>query len=124
MHKGVRSAGVIVLWLITIVEAVGIGAPGTAKFRLDVWPRLFVGWGYPVWFTYVIGVVEVAGALAILVPRLATWAALVLGTVMLGAVVTLILHPGTMGWGTPVVHIVLLAIIAVARWRGRLGSGS
>ena len=46
--------------------------------------------------------------------------------VMIGALVTLLTHPGgKMGWGgTPMVYIVLLTIVGVMRWRERAGGGS
>ena len=114
------------LWLVTVLEAFGIGAPGVAKFFGTRWPQLFVGWGYPAWFSYVIGVAEVVGAGCMLVPRLASWAAMLLGVIMIGAAATLLSHPGSMGWGTPAVHVVLLSAIAAARWKRRYfarGSG-
>jgi hypothetical protein len=42
---------------------------------------------------------------------------MMLGGIMIGAALTLITHPGPMGWATPVVHFALLAVIAIARFR-------
>ncbi len=122
MQRAVRVSGWVLLWLITALEAVGIGASGIAKFSGTNWLRLFVGWGYPAWFSYVVGMAEVVGALCLLVPRLASYAAGLLATVMVGAVATLLTHPGSMGWRTPAVNVVLLSIVAVARWKQRLGA--
>ena len=120
MHRAIRTSGRVLLWLLTALEAFGLGAPGLAKLvGSGGWQRLFMGWGYPVWFSYVVGAVEVSGALGLLAPRLASYAAMLLGTVMVGALVTLLTHPGSMGWRTPAVHIVLLTALAVARWKGR-----
>lgn len=55
-------------------------------------PAFLERWGYPVWFLYLIGALELAGGLAILVPRTASYGALVLATVMLGALVTRLIH--------------------------------
>src|SRR5262245_46750268 len=79
----------LTLWLVTgalsllyletgIPKLVGIG-PAVGGFR-----QL----GFPDHFRVLIGALEVAGALGLLVPRLATWAAGGLGLLMLGAVGT------------------------------------
>jgi putative oxidoreductase len=106
------------IWIGTILVSVGIGLTGASKFvQSDHWRALFTGWGYPSWMSTATGVVEVAGAVGLLVPRLAFYAAMLLLTVMFGALVTLIDHRGgPLGWGgTPLVYIVLLVGIAAAR---------
>ena len=120
MHKAVRVTGVVLLWLLTALEAFGLGAPGLQKFREVHWERMFVGWGYPAGFSYVVGAIEIAGAICLFIPKLASYAAIVLAVVMASAAATLLLHPRLMGWGTPVVHVVLLSGLAAARWKGRL----
>nr|WP_232327781.1 DoxX family protein [Kibdelosporangium sp. MJ126-NF4]CEL13091.1 hypothetical protein [Kibdelosporangium sp. MJ126-NF4]CTQ98778.1 hypothetical protein [Kibdelosporangium sp. MJ126-NF4] len=68
------------------------------------------------WFRYVTGAIELAGAIGMLIPRLAGLAALGLVVVMIGATVTnlLVLTPGM-----ALVTITLgaaSAVVAVARW--------
>jgi uncharacterized membrane protein YphA (DoxX/SURF4 family) len=69
----------------------------------------------------VVGIAEVCGAIALLVPAVALYAATLLAVVMAGALITLLRHPdGPLGWGaTPSVYIILLIIIAVCRSRRR-----
>jgi uncharacterized membrane protein len=122
MRKFMRVAGRALLWMVTVGEAVAIGAPGATKFAGDMWLRLFVGWGYPASFSYVVGALEITGAIGVLIPATASWAAMLLATIMVGAVVTLVTHPGSMTWGTPAVHVALLSCIAAVRWRQRIGS--
>ena len=72
-------------------------------------------WGYPGWFTYVIGVLEVCGAVGILFPRVAHYAASGLGVIMCGALYTVLANDHRLGWGAPVSHLVVLAIIVAVR---------
>jgi putative oxidoreductase len=123
MEKSARwpaIASTIMLWTSSVVVALGIGIAGLTKFlQPNRWEPLFTGWGYPAWFSLVVGIVEVCGAIALLVPAIAFYAATLLAVVMAGALVTLLRHPqGPLGWGrTPSVYIILLIIIAV--WRSR-----
>jgi putative oxidoreductase len=114
-----RSVSVL-LWVLTIVIALGIGLAGATKFlQPDRWEPLFAGWGYPAWASKLTGVVEMVGAVALLIPKTTFFAALLLGAVMLGALLTLLTHSGgPLGWGaTPLVYLVLLLILAAARRR-------
>ncbi|HEY7497558.1 MAG TPA: DoxX family protein [Vicinamibacterales bacterium] len=81
MHKAVRVA----LWVCQAALALAFLAAGAGKFTSPMWPRMFARWGYPDHFYLVVGAVEVAAGAALLVPRLATPASLVLLVVMLGA---------------------------------------
>jgi uncharacterized membrane protein YphA (DoxX/SURF4 family) len=108
---------------LIVVAAAGIGIAGLTKFlQPQRWTGLFAGWGYPPAFSFLVGVAEIAGAVALLVPRLSPYAALLLGGVMAGALATLLLHPnGPLGWGmTPLFYLVLLLVIGVQRWPRRV----
>ena len=48
----------------------------------------FQEWGYPIWFVFVVGAIEVAGAGLLLIPALRFYGALLLAADMLGATVT------------------------------------
>jgi len=91
---------------------------GSAKFvRPDLWQGMFAEWGYPAWGAPVVGGVEVALALLLLVPRLARYAAGGLMVIMAGALVTVLVHHSALGWFAPVMHLVLLgAIIGLRRY--------
>ncbi len=79
------------------------------------WVVRFRGYGYPEKFYLVIGAVEVLGALALLIPRLAAYSATGLIAVMIGATVTHLLHFEAPRALVTVALIVLLAIVAYAR---------
>ena len=66
-------------------------------------------------FRYVTGGLEVLGATALLVPRLAGAGALLLAGVMVGAVAT---HLFVVG-GSPLMALVLLAVTALVAWSRR-----
>ena len=119
-------ARIILLWLITLFELVTMGVAGMGKLGAAAgrWQELFAGWGYPPGFSTVVGVVELIGVAALTVPALASWAALLLGVVMVGALSTVLTHPGPMGPIAPLVHLLLLGIIGSARWNRRLGHPS
>ena len=106
------------LWSITLFEAFGLGQAGLRKFTsMDVWRDLFENWGYPFWFLIVIGVAELGGAVLLLVPALAAYAAVGLTVVMVGSLATELFNEKLFGPWFPLMHIVLLSIIATARYQ-------
>lgn len=107
------------LWLLTVLEVLGMGLVGVAKFTGTTWVTMFEGWGYPTWFTYVIGAGEAGGAVLLLVPRLASYAALMLMVIMLGALYTVLTKDNQLGAAGPFVHLGVLSVIAWARWSRR-----
>jgi uncharacterized membrane protein YphA (DoxX/SURF4 family) len=108
------------VWVVVVLEMLSIGAAGFAKFAAsEVWTGLFVGWGYPRGFTFVVGAVEVLGALALLAPRLASYAAGGLIVVMVGALATVLLNDTQLGPIAPTLHLIGLSIVLRARWARR-----
>lgn len=115
----------VLLWILNVVAALGLGFAGLAKFlQPERWQGLFGSWGYPPAFSFFVGAAEVVGAIALLVPRLSSYAAMLLGVVMVSALLTLLLHPGgALGWvATPCFYLVLLLIVGLYRWPRRLSA--
>lgn len=110
-------------WILTLLLAALMVGPGMQKFTSPTWQRMFRTWGYPDGFYLVIGAIEVAGGIGLLIPRTASYSAIVLAIVMLGASATQILRGGRNGVGE-VVFAVLLAALAWIRWRDRLRARS
>ena len=110
------AAGLVVL---TILEVLGMGVAGLAKFQGPTWIDLFESWGYAGWFALFIGAVEVLAALALLVPSLTSYAALTLIGVMLGAIWTVTTNETQLGPGIPAIHIAVLSVLLTARWSRR-----
>ena len=76
----------------------------------------FADWGYPPWFLYLTGLIEVGGAVGLFFPKARLPATLVLGLTMVGAAVTH-LRAGEMG-AVPV-PLIILAFIIVLAWNLR-----
>lgn len=111
-----QKAATVALWIVTVAVAVGMTLAGQSKFTASaMWITQFTGWSLPIWFMYVIGAVEVVGALALLVPRFTTYAAGVLALIMAGALFTLLTNPGDMGPVPPLVNLILLVVIGFMR---------
>jgi uncharacterized membrane protein YphA (DoxX/SURF4 family) len=109
----------VALWTLQILlglfMAVASGAPklfgeATAVAMFD---QIGLGDG----FRYLVGALEIAGGLGLLVPRLAHLAALGLALVMVGAIVACltVLAAGALTI-TPLILLALFALIAWARW--------
>jgi uncharacterized membrane protein len=103
-----------VLWGAQILLAafllIGSGLPKLVGQADAVETFELIGWGQ--WFRYVTGVVEVAGAIALVIPRLAGLAAAGLIGLMAGAIVTqiLVLEPA---WSAmPAAFAVVFAMVA------------
>jgi putative oxidoreductase len=109
-------------WILTLLLAVLMVGPGSQKFTSPTWQRMFRTWGYPDGFYLVIGAIEVIGGVGLLIPRLASYCAITLSLVMLGASATQVLRGGRNGVGE-IVFASLLAVIAWIRWRDRLRPG-
>lgn len=90
---------------------------GGAKLAgLEFEVQAFTRWGYPLWFMFATGAVEVAGALALLMPRLRALAAGGLAAMMVGAVATHVVHAE---WAMLALAATILALSAGVAWRGR-----
>lgn len=108
-------AGNIALWVLQVLLALMFLFAGAGKLAGEAQTvALFneIGWGD--WFRYVTGVVEIAGAIGLLIPRLAGLAALGLVGVMIGATVT------ELALGHPVIGaLVPGVVVAVVAWGRR-----
>src|SRR5262245_42085814 len=84
-----RAAWILVIGLLA-AEFILAGAsklrPGTS------WSRMFLAWGYPAWFRFVVGGTEIVCGIGLVVSRARLVAACVLITIMAGAAVTHLLH--------------------------------
>ena len=106
----------ITLWLLTIVSAAMFLLAGVLKLAgVQMEVDMFATIGIGQWFRYVTGLLEVGGAVGLFVPAVANYAALLLATVMLGAITT---HLFIIG-GNPLVPILLLAATATIAWLRR-----
>ena len=80
----------IVLLALVTIALFAAGAMKLAGLPFEV--NGFLGWGYPLWFMYLIGVCEIAGAIGLHIPKLARYAGLGLTIILLGAIGTHVSH--------------------------------
>lgn len=110
-----RRALNLTLWVFQALLAFQFAASGFLKVASDpTMVDMFATIGAGQWFRYVVGVLEVAGAVGLLVPRLSGLAALGLVGLMVGAAVTNVFVLGTGPW-LPVGFLVVSALIAWGR---------
>jgi uncharacterized membrane protein YphA (DoxX/SURF4 family) len=110
----------VVTWILTVFIFVIFFRAGILKFSdSSFWAAAFRNMGFPVWFRIVIAVLETAGAVFLLWPRTASYAALNLAVVMVGAIGTVLTVGSTRNLVQPIAALVLLCIVAALRWRKR-----
>ncbi len=107
---------VVVVWAARALLIAAFASSGVQK--LAGTPQMVAGFeqmGAGQWFRYLIGALEVAGAVGLLVPVLAGPAALGLTGLMIGAVITnvVVLHTSPV---PPLMFLVLSVVVARALW--------
>ena len=77
--------------------------------------ELFRGWGYPAWFVYLTGVLEVGGAALSAIPRTRPYGAALIVLVMIGAIGSHVTHADFGGmFPAAIVFLALAVYVAVA----------
>ena len=105
-----KNAG---LWFLQAASAAMFLMAGAPKLTgVESMVHVFAVVGLGQWLRYFTGVLEVAGAVTLLVPALAGVGALWLTAVMAGAVIA---HLTVLG-GNPVVPVALLVAMAIVAW--------
>jgi putative oxidoreductase len=104
--------------ILPFVLALVFFASGAAKLAsLEFEIVAFERWGYPLWFMYLAGVIEVAGAVLLLSARTRTLASAGLAAFMIGAVGTHVIHAE---WGMLVIASAIMLSAARVAWIGSL----
>src|ERR671911_517858 len=111
---GARGRAVrIGLWGLQILLALQFAMGGLAKvFGDQAMVEMFATIGIGQWFRYLVGALELAGAVGVLVPRLSGLAALGLLCLMVGATLTNLFVLGT----SPFIPVALLMVSALVAW--------
>jgi putative oxidoreductase len=115
--------GDALLWTMRILLAAVFLYEGIDKFsERRLWLRIFDEIGFGQWFRYFTGVVEISGALMLLIPKATLVAVGLLVSTMIGALLVHVLVVGV-GPQTVVVGILLLMLSTIgakrADWRKR-----
>ena len=104
------------LWTLQIAAAgmfLLAGGLKLAGIPMDV--QLFAAIGIGQWFRYLTGVIEVVGAILLLIPSMALFGGLALAVTMVGAILTHLFIVG----GNPAIPIALLAATSTVAWMRR-----
>jgi uncharacterized membrane protein YphA (DoxX/SURF4 family) len=89
MMSNWKKTRLVLAWLLAVYLARMFIEMGWVKFDPEgFWTDAFERWGYPVGLRVLVGVLEVGGAVLILVPWVASYGAIALFIVMLGAWMT------------------------------------
>jgi putative oxidoreductase len=109
-------------WVISLpLVFVFVGA-GSAKLRGETsMIELFVSFGYPIWFMYFTGLLEVAGGLLLLLPRLSGIGTVMLIWVMLGALISKLGHGQADTAFVPLALLGLLLTLGSLRYWSPIG---
>ena len=102
--------------LSVLLSLVFLASGGAKLAGLEFEIVAFERWGYPLWFMYFIGVVEVAGGIGLLVSRLSALAGAGLAAMMIGAMATHVIHAE---WGMLVAASLIFTLSAARAVIGR-----
>jgi putative oxidoreductase len=107
----------IVTWVLCVLIAIAFLLAAFFKFiGSPMEAQAFALFGLPLWFMYVIAVVETVAGIGILIPRYASIAAALAACNMLGALIMHLTHGQTSAALVP--FVLLLSSIAVIFLRG------
>jgi uncharacterized membrane protein len=110
-----RRARTAAVWALQALLAISFAGAGTQKLAgTQSMVELFERVGVGQWLRYVVGGLELAGAIGLLIPLLSGLAALGVTALMAGASVTNLLV-GLPPW-IPLAFLVVAAVIARVRW--------
>lgn len=96
--------------VLVVLLALGFALAAVGKLT-GAQTEMFQGWGYAPWFATLIGVLELAGAIGLLIPRLTRLAIYGLMGVMLGACYTHVANAETAQLVRPLLFMVLLGAV-------------
>ena len=104
------------LWVVQVVLAFLFAVAAIGKLvSSPSWVARFAAWGYAPKFYLAIGGLEALGAIGLLVPRLAGYAAAGLICIMVGAALTNFLHHDGLELIRPIAYMLPLAVVVYAR---------
>ena len=111
----------VALWIVKgLLAAIFFAAGGAKLYGVPMMVENFEHIGLGQWFRYVTGLLEVAGGIAILLPSITAFGALLLSCIMVGAVVTHVFIIG--GSALPAIVLLLLTATIAFAHRGQIGA--
>ena len=99
---------VVITWILRVAVAVVFLSLGSSKFEAkSMWVKMFDRIGFGQWFRYLTGILQVAGALLVLVPRTFLLGLGLLACTMIGAAAIWIFRLG--GPADAIIPLIVLA---------------
>ena len=95
-------------------------AGGTKLVNPDAHAQEFANWGYPLWFLYVTGIIEVGGGIGLLIPASRLYSAVVLVVTMVGAAMTHLRAGEVEAAPVPLIILTLLMVLVWALRSSRI----
>lgn len=82
----------------------------------------FENWGYPPGFYLIIGLLELVGGILLFHPKTAGYACVILFSVMIGAIITHVVHAEWLILLKPIGHMVGLTVVFYIRFIAEIGN--
>jgi putative oxidoreductase len=115
-----KKVRLLAAWCLGAYLALMYVRMGWVKFDpAGFWTAAFERWGYPVWLRWLVGAIEVGGGLLLLVPWVASYAALGVSLVMVGAWVTRVRDGRYVDVAWITAYLLALVWIAFEWWQFR-----
>ena len=112
-HRKTRN---VFAWVLSILLALAFLLAGVPKLlAITGWVKKFTHWGYPRWSLPLIGLLEVSGAILLLIPRFAIYGVGILIAVMLGAAYTHIANGEGLAVARPLIFLWFLILVGWLR---------
>jgi putative oxidoreductase len=100
----------IIGWALVVLLALAYLAAAAGKLT-GAATQMFAHWGYPAWFAKLIGVLELAGAIGLLIPKTMRYAVLGLIVIMIGAAYTHLANQEGLQILRPTIFLTLLCTV-------------
>lgn len=109
-----------VAWMLSVLLALTFFSMGVEKLMDEpMMAGLFRLFGYPPWSMVLVGLIEIAGAVLVLVPRVAHVGAFLLGCIMVGALYSHLSHGQGYLVAGPAILLAMAIALGVLRHWGR-----
>jgi len=103
-------------WIgLAVIALIFIQAAVLKLMGVQVMIEVFNKLGYPAWFRIVIGILEISGAIALLIRSSSRYGAILLALIMIGAMISSLVKGASGEAIVPVIMLFLLVWIAVVR---------
>ena len=114
----------VAVWIPTLLLGALFVMQGLMKvIPNSPWNARFSEWGFPAGFLLLVGVAELLGGIALLIPRFASFGGLLLAAVMFGACGTHLVHGEWLNVGATLGFAAILLLLARTRWSIRAFAG-